>query len=207
MSRIACIALLILLSTHQPLIAKEGDNLIGKPAHEWGKLKWLNSEPLKLKDLKAKGRVVLIRWWTNTCPFCERSADALNEFHKDLSDDGLVVIGMYHPKPYGRHAPMKEITQAMKQLEFKFPIALDIEWKTLINYWLVPGKRRWTSVSFLIDKAGKIRYIHPGGEYHKKDGQAKRDYLELKAKIKTLLAEPKANAKAEGHKDAPKNVQ
>ena len=39
MSRIACIALLILLSTHQPLIAKEGDNLIGKPAHEWGKLK------------------------------------------------------------------------------------------------------------------------------------------------------------------------
>ena len=207
MSKIAWIALLILLGIHQSVLAKEGDDLIGKPAPEWEKLKWLNSDPLELKALKAKGKVVLIRWWTNRCPFCKRSADALNEFHKDFSDDGLVVIGMYHPKPYGRHALMKEITQATKQFAFEFPIALDMEWKTLINYWFVVGKRRWTSVSFLIDKAGKIRYIHPGGEYHKKDGQAKRDYLELKAEIKKLLAEPRANAKTQEHKNAKKNVQ
>jgi peroxiredoxin len=200
MLKTTCITLLILMSLQSPLLAKDGDNLIGKPAPEWGKLKWLNSEPLKLKELNKEEKVVLIRWWTNTCPFCERSADALNEFHKDFENDGLVVIGMYHPKPHGRNYSLKEVKTAMQRLEFEFPIAIDSEWKTLIDYWLVPGKRRWTSVSFLIDKTGKIRYIHPGGEYHNKGGQPKRDYLELKATIKKLLAEPSEKAAEEKDK-------
>ena len=95
----------------------------------------------------------------------------------------------------------------MKQLGFKFPIALDTEWKTLIDYWLVPGKRRWTSVSFLIDKIGKNSLYPSGRGIPQKDGQAKQDYqskrayLELKAEIKKLLAEPKQNAKVQTRKD------
>ena len=42
---------------------------------------------------------------------------------------------------------------------------------------------------------GKIRYIHPGGEYYKGEGakhgtEAQRDYDELKAMIEKLIAEP-----------------
>lgn len=29
---------------------------------------WINSAPLTLEDLR--GKVVLVRWWTDTCPFC-----------------------------------------------------------------------------------------------------------------------------------------
>ena len=82
----------------------------------------------------------------------------------------------------------------MKRLGFEFPIALDMDWKTLRRYWLAKGRNRWTSVSFLIDKRGKIRYIHPGGEYYKEEDEtrteAQRDYDELKVTIEKLIAEP-----------------
>ena len=185
------IILLMLLNINQGLIAKEGDELIGKPAPEWGKLEWMNSQPLKLSELADK--VVLIRWWTETCPYCSRSALALNEFHDAFKDKGLVVIGMYHPKPPGPRL-QKALEKAVKRLGFEFPIALDMDWRTLRRYWLAKGGHRWTSVSFLIDKQGKIRYIHPGGEYYKGEGEtrteAERDYDELKAMIEKLIAEP-----------------
>ena len=189
--RIGGIILLILLSINQGLIAKEGDELIGKPAPEWGTLKWLNSQPLKLNALANK--VVLIRWWTETCPFCSRSAPALNEFHDTFKDKGLVVIGMYHPKPPGPRR-QKTLEKAVKRLGFEFPIALDMDWSTLRRYWLAKDRHRWTSVSFLIGKRGKIRYIHPGGEYYKGKNEtrteARRDYHELKTMIEKLIAEP-----------------
>ena len=189
--RIGGIILLMLLNINQGLFAKEGDELIGKPAPEWGKLKWMNSQPLKLYALADK--VVLIRWWTDTCSFCSRSAPALNEFHDTFKDKGLVTIGMYHPKPLGPR-PQKALEKAVKRLGFEFPIALDMDWKTLRRYWLAKGGHRWTSVSFLIGKRGKIRYIHPGGEYYKGEGEtrteAQRDYDELKSMIEKLIAEP-----------------
>lgn len=181
----------MLLNINQGLIAKEGDELIGKPAPEWGTLKWMNSQSLKLSELADK--VILIRWWTETCPFCRRSAPALNEFHDTFKDKGLVVIGMYHPKPPGPRR-QKTLEKAVERLGFEFPIALDMDWRILRRYWLAKGRHRWTSVSFLIDKRGKIRYLHPGGEYYKGEDEAQteaeRDYDELKAMIEKLIAEP-----------------
>ena len=189
--RISGILLLMLLTINQGLIAKEGDELIGKQAPEWGTLEWMNSQPLKLNTLADK--VVLIRWWTETCPYCSRSAPALNEFHDTFKDKGLVVIGLYHPKPPGPRR-QKTLEKAVERLGFEFPIALDMDWRILRRYWLAKGRHRWTSVSFLIDKRGKIRYIHPGGEYYKGEDEAQteaeRDYDELKAMIKKLIAEP-----------------
>ena len=189
--RIGGLLLLMLLSINQGLIAKEGDELIGELAPKWGTLKWMNSQPLKLSELEDK--VVLIRWWTETCPFCSRSAPALNEFHDIFKEKGLVVVGMYHPKPPGPRR-QQALEKAVKRLGFEFPIALDMDWSRLRRYWLANSRHRWTSVSFLIDKRGKIRYIHPGGEYYKGEDEtqteAQRDYDELKGLIEKLIAEP-----------------
>ena len=185
------ILLWMLLNINQGLIAKEGDELIGELAPKWGTLKWMNSQPLKLSELEDK--VVLIRWWTETCPFCSRSAPALNEFHDIFKEKGLVVVGMYHPKPPGPRR-QQALEKAVKRLGFEFPIALDMDWSRLRRYWLANSRHRWTSVSFLIDKRGKIRYIHPGGEYYKGEDEtqteAQRDYDELKGLIEKLIAEP-----------------
>ena len=83
------------------MLAFAGDNLIGSKAPEWNNKDWLNSKPLQLADLR--GKVVLIRFFMESnCPMCRASAPHLNEFHRLYKDRGLVVIGMYTPKPEPR---------------------------------------------------------------------------------------------------------
>ena len=141
-----------------------------------------------------RGKVILIRWWLETCPYCEASATSLNEFHENYSDQGLVIIGMYHPKPLGRKVSVEEVRQFGKAKDFKFPIAIDEDWANLNRYWFDNGGDGFTSVSFVLDREGVIRYIHPGGSYNKEglpygDPQWKHDYIEINALIAGLLEE------------------
>ncbi len=170
----------------------EGAELIGTRAPGWGTAECLNGEPLRLEDLR--GKVVLVHWWTDTCHYCTRSAPALNELHERYADGGLTVVGMYHPKPIDRPITASEIREAAQQRGFHFPIAIDRDWATLRRWWLDDGQRRATSVSFLIDKRGVIRYVHPGPAYHRQvvagDERPSRDFAKLQQMIEKLLAEP-----------------
>jgi peroxiredoxin len=169
----------------------EGSELVGMPAPGWGeRLVWVGSEPLRLQDLR--GRVVLVRWWTDTCPYCARSAPALNEFHARFSGKGLTVVGMFHPKPIGRPATVEGVAEAAEERGFRFTVAIDRDWSLLRRYWL-GVRRRATSVSFLIDRRGVIRYVHPGPAFHREvlehDDHPLRDFLELEEMIRKLLDE------------------
>lgn len=160
---------------------QEGAEIIGSQASEWSLKHWMNSDPLSLGRLK--GRVVLVRWWTAPeCPFCHASAPALNEFHRLYADKGLVVVGIYHHKDTHPLNP-REVEEWADRFGFQFPVAIDPKWQTLKRWWLQGKVRRWTSVSFLIDQEGVIRYIHPGGSYVKGD----EAYSLLKSRIETLL--------------------
>ena len=80
----------------------------------------------------------------------------------------------------------------MRQHGFRFPIALDDDWEALRSYWLTPvPDYRFTSVSFLIDREGVIRWVHDGGEYHDLPGpayaEARAAYRSLRATIELLL--------------------
>ena len=58
-------------------------------------------------------------------------------------------------------------------------------WKTINAWWLQDDRRKWTSVSFLLDRKGIVRYIHSGGQYVKGDGE----YEKLQQEIEKLLNE------------------
>ena len=73
----------------------------------------------------------------------------------------------------------------IESLDFVFPVAIDHEWRTLTDWWLDGGIRRFTSVTFLIDRNGVVRHIHPGGEYVKGD----EAYEQMRRMIRTLLKE------------------
>jgi peroxiredoxin len=109
---------------------------------------------------------------------------ALNEFHEQFKDRGLVVVGFYHHKA---SSPLEvgKVKRTVEEFDIKFPVAIDSRWQTLRRWWLDDHKRGWTSVSFLIDRKGLIRHIHPGGKYVKGD----EAYKEMKAKIEELLKE------------------
>jgi peroxiredoxin len=169
-----------------------GAELIGTKAPGWKGVEWLNTKPLRLEDLR--GKVVLVRWWTDTCPYCRRSAPALNEFHARYARRGLIVIGMYHPKPIDRSITASEIRAAAQERGFGFPIAIDRGWSVLRRWWLDGGRRSATSVSFLIDRRGVIRHIHPGPAFHREvvrgDEQPSRDFVELNRMIDQVLNDP-----------------
>lgn len=170
-----------------PLAAAEGDELLGTRPPEWTAEHWLNTEPLTLEDLR--GRVVLVRFWTGPgCPYCRASAPALNAWHRRHADDGLTVVGLYHHKGSGGAdgADPAAVAAYAGELGFEFPVAIDSGWRTLREWWLDGRSRGWTSVSFLLDRQGVIRHVHPGGEYVEGDPAHAR----LEAAIERLLAEP-----------------
>ncbi len=172
--------LLLLTGSHT---AKGKEKLLGARPTEWNVTNWFNSSPLELKNLR--GKVVLVRWWTAPdCPYCRATAPALNEFHEKYSARGLQVIGFYHHKS-DEPLRLEDVKGYAKTFGFKFPVAIDADWKTLHRWWLDQGKEKGTSVSFLLDRQGVIRHIHPGGQYVKGD----KDYVTLKAKIEELLSE------------------
>ena len=171
----------------------EGQELIGTHAPTLSLGHWLNSEPLEINALK--GKVVLIRWWTDTCPYCAQTAPALRKLQEEFGSEGLQVIGIFHPKPAGDWN-MDRVQRAVVRYQFTFPVALDGDWETLKRWWLEGASREFTSVSFILDKQGVIRYVHPGGEYHESDGggpghaTCDRDFKTIERTIASLLNQP-----------------
>jgi peroxiredoxin len=143
-------------------IEAEGKELIGKPAPPLRLGGWLNSKPLDMADLR--GKVVLLRWWTDGCPYCTATAPALISLERTYGSRGLEVIGIFHPKPPGKWT-IEQVRRATEEKHFTFPIAVDGDWSALNRWWLTE-KREFTSVSFLVDRNGVIRYVHQGGEFH-----------------------------------------
>jgi len=167
---------------------KEGLEIIGTKAPPLDGLKWLNSDPLDIE--RIAGNVVLIRFWLVDCPLCENTAPSLVNLYKKYKDEGLLVIGIHHPKSEETRDPGLVLSRA-RALGFDFPIAQDNDWKVLKSYWLKGENRSFTSVTFLIDKNGVIRFIHDGGEFYKSDKnfEANNSFQEIEKKIQELLEE------------------
>ena len=88
---------------------------------------------------------------------------------------------------------MHQLEKAANEKQFTFPVALDADWSALKRWWL-NRDRDFTSVSFLVDRNGVIRYVHPGGEFHEGTQGAfanhescNRDYRIIDTKIVQLL--------------------
>lgn len=160
--------------------------LVSTTPPEWQVELWLNSPPLRLADLR--GKVVMVRWWTAGCGYCSTSAPALRGFHETYGPRGLVVIGFYHHKEEGAFDP-RVYEETAKKYRFTFPLAVDPEWRTLES-WMRDAKGHhvdtsFTSVTFVLDKKGVVRHVHPGGQYVEGDAV----YGQLRAIIERLLSE------------------
>ena len=173
-----------------------GAELIGTPAPAWTFDRFLRTKPLSLRALR--GKVVLVRWWTEGCHFCRATLPVIERLRERDAAKGLVVLGVFHPKP-PRPVKDRHILDLATELGFGGPIAVDGSWKTLDRYWLAQNpERNWTSVSFLIDRNGVIRWVHGGGEYHPSDdpqhARCDAQYRELERVLAEVLAEAPGTA-------------
>ena len=133
-------------------------------------LTWLDGEP------DVKGKVVLVRWWTNNCSLCATSAPALAELSKKAT-----VVAVYHPKP-PRDVAADDVRAWAKKIGMPGALAIDRDWKVL-DRWMAPAKREFTSLTFVLDRKGKVRHVHSGGAIGSEDAK------ELSQQIDALLAE------------------
>lgn len=163
--------------------ALDDRELVGVTPSEWTTEDWRGGPPLTLEELR--GRVVLVRWFmSNECPYCTATAPALNALHADYAARGLVVVGLYHH--HGERAPEPgEYEAYVRRYGFRFPVAVDVNWSTLERWWLRGHQRAFTSVTFLLDREGRIRGVHPGGRFAPSDPA----YASIRAAIERLLAE------------------
>jgi peroxiredoxin len=169
---------------------REGGEVLGTPAPPLGSVRWIQG---RAAEPDLRGKVALIRWWTSGCSLCSSTAPALNRLHADFAERGLVVAGVFHPKPRPRRVDPAHVRQVAREYGFRFHLGLDEHWAALRRWWLDAGDRSYTSVSFVVDRSGRIRYVHPGGEFfpssRPEHAQQSRDYLEIRGLIEKLLAE------------------
>ncbi|MCC6349402.1 MAG: redoxin domain-containing protein [Candidatus Eisenbacteria bacterium] len=177
------------LRAHPELGPDSGVELIGRPAREFRFSRWLRTAPLTPDSLR--GKVVLIRFWTDDCRFCRNTLPAVEKLRERFAPRGLVVLGAYHPNEPGAVSDSLVLAWASRY-GFGGPIAVDDQWATLRHWWLDGHPdRNWVSVSFLLDRDGIVRWVHGGGEYHPSGELLHRScdvsYRELDRKIEELL--------------------
>ena len=140
----------------------------------------------------TRGHAVLYRWWTDGCPFCAATLPAVETLRKMYAAQGLEVVAVYHPKP-PRPVSGDFVRAAASKLGYHGTIATDEKWQALRRNWLDTGNRQATSVSFLVDSSGVIRFVHPGTEFFpSKDAECARqdeDYHAVEAAIVAVLGE------------------
>ncbi len=117
------------------------------------------------------GQVVLVDFWASWCAPCKASFPALAKIHTDFAPRGLILAAVsIDEKPAAASAFAKKLAPP-------FPTLHDREQK-LVKQVVVPTM----PTSYLVDRTGKVRFIHDG--FH---GDA-TDKL-LRQQIATLLAE------------------
>ena len=163
--------------------------LIGVKAPALPDLRWLDGEPRSLESLA--GQVVVIRSFTNECPFCAATMPSLQALNERYGGR-VVVLGVYHPKP-PRSVEAADVAEFAQSLGVTFPVAVDEDWSLVRGWWKDYSAGSWTSITWVLDRKGMIRAVHPGGEYHDSGGKAhaacRADYVKLQRTIDRLLAE------------------
>lgn len=169
--------------------SRAGRDMIGELFSLEG-LAWLNAP--KGESLETEGKVTLVRWWTETCPYCKASLPAVTRLAEKYKDEPFQIVAVYHPKP---PRPVKDagVLEAARAFGYDGVVAKDTRWAVLRNQYLDKKRRPATSVSFLLDQDGKVRFVHPGPEFRPsddpKDHQVNADYEALDQAIRALIEE------------------
>ncbi len=105
------------------------------------------------------------------------------------------MVAVYHPKP-PRDVGDSVVRKSAEAIGYAGPIALDLDWSVLKKFWLSTGRRQATSVTFLVDAKGVVRYVHPGPDFFPSDkpeeAQQNADYAALREAVVKLLDEAEA---------------
>jgi len=120
-----------------------------------------------------RGQVVVLNIWASWCPPCRKSFPVMEQLHKQYAGDGLTIVAVSVDEK------AENMQQFLKLVKASFSVVRDAQQK-LVAAADVPTM----PTSFLIDRAGKIRFVHSGFD----EKQTMREYVK---EIPQLLKEDK----------------
>jgi thiol-disulfide isomerase/thioredoxin len=124
----------------------------------------------KLPD-SLKGKIVLVDFWASWCGPCAASFPAMEALHGQYKDKGVVILAVSVDK---KPADMEAF---LKKHAASFTVVRDVEQRLV-----AATEADAMPTSFLLDGAGKVRFVHKGfrGE------ESRKKYIE---EIEALLKE------------------
>lgn len=164
-------AALFMAGTRQSLAQSPALPDLG-PAPDFNNEVWINSSRLRLSDLR--GQVVLVNFWTFDCYNCKNVLPYVRQWNDTYAQKGLTTIGVHFPE-FSYEANLDNLKAAVKALGVNWAVAQDNDGLT----WRAYQNRYWPTL-YLIDKTGRLRYLHIG------EGA----YEQTERAIQSLLAEP-----------------
>lgn len=165
---------------------REGwDNpLVNKPFGAMDDIRWATDTEWSFAD----SPLTIMRWWTVGCPFCIDSLPDLVALQEQYEGRGLRFLPVFHPK--GRDPSDEALRKFLADLGYQGALARDPDWLKLRDLMKRGKLDKPTSVSFLIDQQGFVRWVHPGPRLHRDASEhplANADFLELQALVDDLL--------------------
>ena len=108
-----------------------------------------------LKDLQGvkqalsayKGKVVILNFWSTTCPPCVQELPSLNDLYREQKHGDLVVLGI------ALDATEKPVRELVGKLWLEFPVMLDSNKDVYFDSYGLFGQ----PVSVIIDRNGLVR--------------------------------------------------
>jgi peroxiredoxin len=112
-------------------------------------LRAMTGPNLQLKD--QRGRVVMVNFWATWCGPCREEMPQLNRLYEKYRASGFVLFGVNVDDDSSKAADVA------KKLGVTFPVLLDTDKKVSKLYDLstMPS-------TVIIDRDGKVRYVHRG---------------------------------------------
>ncbi len=121
-----------------------------------------------------KGRVLLVDFWASWCAPCKQSFPALEELHQRYRDRGLTIVAVNVDEA------RPNLERFLKKSPVTFTIVRDAAQKLVARTAVTTMPS-----SFLVDRHGKVRFVHSGYRGDK----TKEEYAH---EIELLLAETAA---------------
>ncbi|NLH48844.1 MAG: redoxin domain-containing protein [Myxococcales bacterium] len=115
-------------------------------------LKDLNGKTYRLADYK--GKVVVLSFWMTWCAPCKQEMPFLAQYYEFYKDKGLEVWSITADTP----SDMPKVRSIAQHYKLTNPVLLDQD--SRVNSLLNP--RSDYPLTVLVDKAGKIAWVHVG---------------------------------------------
>jgi thiol-disulfide isomerase/thioredoxin len=155
---------LIIAAVSRPAFAawKEGDAL-----PDLGTFKLAGKLPDNLK-----GKVILVDFWASWCAPCKASFPAMEDLYKHNSDGGFTIIAVSVDEK------QEDMARFLEKVKASFAVVRDADQKLV-----AAADVETMPTSFLIDRSGKIRFVHTGF-------RGEETVKEYRKQIEQLLKEP-----------------